>query len=69
MFEYIYFVKRTTIENYFAFWIEFNEEPWLAFLDDENMIIIEINGYALKTFVATLILKVIDNLIIIFHGW
>ena len=68
MLESRFFIKLTTFENYFAFLIEFNEEPWLTFLDDENMIIIEINGYALKTFVATLILKVIDNLIIIFHG-
>ena len=35
-------------------------------LDDENMIIVEINSYALKTFVAVIILKVIDNLIMIF---
>ena len=35
-------------------------------LDDENMIIVEINSYALKAFVAVIVLKVIDSLIIIF---
>ena len=68
MFESIFFSKLTIIENLLAFWIEFNEEPWLAFLDDENIIIIKINSYALKTFVAVVITKVIDNLIKIFHG-
>ena len=56
-------------ENSFSFWIEFDEELWLAFLDDENMIIIEISSYVLKTFVAVVISKVIDNLIIIFQDW
>ena len=57
MFESIFFGKLTIIENFLAFWIEFNEEPWLAFLDDENMIIIKINSYALKTFLRSSLRK------------